>query len=667
MKLNVITGQALNLLGWVLASLVLVSSGRCDTAVISHRPDMVIADFEGTNFGGWKVAGDAFGDAPAHGAVSGQMPVDGFLGGGLASSFHNDDSSLGTLTSPSFKAERKYIQFLIGGGGFAGQTCINLLCDGKVVRTATGPNTQPGGSEHLAWQAWDVSQLTDKSVVLEIVDQATGGWGHISVDQIVQSDNPPLSPQAQFIKEANAYVDSKAVIVQTNPVRPIYHVMPKAQSMGDPNGPVYFNGEYHIFFQHFPKHGIVWGHAVSKDMVHWEHLPIALAPEPGSYDADGIASGGCVIHDGVPTIIYTSFSGKQAQCIATSSDNLRTWRKDPANPVIPEQPAIAGLDNGFRDPFTWREGNEWRMLVGSGYAKGKGGTVLLYHSTDLRKWNFLGPLCEGMGEHCFQWECPTFFPLGDSHVLIVSPLYRDIPGLRGPSQYSVGTYRMNRFEPAQWKPVDLGGPSVYYAPTSFEDQKHRRILWGFLMASGAGWGNCLSLPRVLTLGKDSSVRCAPLPELKALRTRERDGEKPTLQPEKEVVLDEALGLHGEVDIELDMQTAEKIELRIGRTADGQNYVPLAYDKTTGNLVFGKKKAQFRLDADNRLRIHLFTDGAVAEAFINEEVCFSQAMPVTEKSVGLSIVASGGNARVTRCRLWEMTSIWPAASKEVVSQ
>jgi len=246
-------------------------------------------------------------------------------------------------------------------------------------------------------------------------------------------------------------------------------------------------------------------------------------------------------------------------------------------------------------------------------------------------------------------------------------LYRDIRGLRGPSQYSVGTYRTNRFEPAQWKPVDLGGPSVYYAPTTFADQKSRRILWGFLMASGAGWGNCLSLPRVLTLGKDASVRCAPLPELKALRTREQDVKKLTLPPDKEVVLDEALGLHGEVDIEIDMKTADKIELRVGRTADGQNYVPLAYDKTTGNLVFGKKQAQFRLDAGNRLRLHLFTDGAVAEAFINEEVCFSHALPVTEKSVGLSIVASGGNARVTRCQLWEMTSIWPAASKEVANQ
>ena len=188
MKSNV-SGRALNLLVCILAGIALVPNGRCDTALILNRPDLVISDFEGTNFGDWKVTGDAFDDAPAHGTLPNQMPVDGFLGGGFASSYHNGDGSIGTLTSPSFTVERKYIQFLIGGGGFAGKTCINLLSDDKVVRTATGPNINPGGSEHLDWQAWDVSALAGKNVVLEIVDQSTGGWGHISIDQISQTDN----------------------------------------------------------------------------------------------------------------------------------------------------------------------------------------------------------------------------------------------------------------------------------------------------------------------------------------------------------------------------------------------------------------------------------------------------------------------------------------------
>src|SRR5262249_47873884 len=91
--------------------------------------------------------------------------------------------------SPPFKVERKYLQYLIGGGGWDGRTCMNLLLDGKVVRTATGPNTDPGGSERLQPGQWDVADLLGKTVSLEIVDDATGGWGHINVDQIVQSDH----------------------------------------------------------------------------------------------------------------------------------------------------------------------------------------------------------------------------------------------------------------------------------------------------------------------------------------------------------------------------------------------------------------------------------------------------------------------------------------------
>ncbi len=109
-----------------------------------------------------------------------------FTGNGFASSYHGGDDSKGRLTSPPFKIERKYLQFLIGGGGWEGKTCMNLLVDGKMVRTATGPNVDPGGSERLQPGQWDVSEFLGNNAMLEIVDNATGGWGHISVDQIVQ-------------------------------------------------------------------------------------------------------------------------------------------------------------------------------------------------------------------------------------------------------------------------------------------------------------------------------------------------------------------------------------------------------------------------------------------------------------------------------------------------
>jgi fructan beta-fructosidase len=163
--------------------LIGVTAGRPMAA-----PDLLIADFEGADYGDWKAEGEAFGLGPAHGTLPNQMTVSGFLGKGLVNSFYNGDATTGTLTSPPFRIERPYINFLVGGGKYPGETCIDLLVDGQVVRTATGPNDKPGGSERLAWWSWDVADLAGKTAVIRIVDRRTGGWGHINVDQITQSD-----------------------------------------------------------------------------------------------------------------------------------------------------------------------------------------------------------------------------------------------------------------------------------------------------------------------------------------------------------------------------------------------------------------------------------------------------------------------------------------------
>jgi fructan beta-fructosidase len=172
--------------------LVLLLSAICSLAVGQVADgDLLIADFEGDDYGAWKVTGEAFGPGPAHGTLPGQMQVDGFKGKGLVNSFYKGDGTTGTLTSPEFKIERKFISFLIGGGKDPEKTCMNLLIDGKAVRNATGPNDKPGGSETLAPEFWDVSEFAGKTAILQIVDNATGGWGHINVDHIVQTDRKP--------------------------------------------------------------------------------------------------------------------------------------------------------------------------------------------------------------------------------------------------------------------------------------------------------------------------------------------------------------------------------------------------------------------------------------------------------------------------------------------
>ena len=122
------------------------------------------------------------------------MHVTGYRGKGLVNSFLEGDRTTGTLTSPPLTIERRYLSFLIGGGGYAGTTCMNLLHEGKVVRTTAGPNTEAGGSEELVQDAWDLADLSGKTVTIQIVDKRTGGWGHVNVDHIVLSAEKPRVP-----------------------------------------------------------------------------------------------------------------------------------------------------------------------------------------------------------------------------------------------------------------------------------------------------------------------------------------------------------------------------------------------------------------------------------------------------------------------------------------
>jgi sucrose-6-phosphate hydrolase SacC (GH32 family) len=148
-------------------------------------PGKVLADFEGNDYRDWRTTGTAFGDAPARGKFSDQQDVDGFRGRRLVNTFFGGDRSEGTLTSPEFELTHNHLSFLIGGGNHAGKTCLNLLVEGRIVRTATG-----AAAERLAWKSWDVRELRGKKATLEIVDAHPGGWGHINVDHILLADAP---------------------------------------------------------------------------------------------------------------------------------------------------------------------------------------------------------------------------------------------------------------------------------------------------------------------------------------------------------------------------------------------------------------------------------------------------------------------------------------------
>lgn len=180
----------------------------CSICTAWAAEDILINDFESDTYGDWAVTGEAFGPGPSRGKLPGQMDnMGGYEGTRLANSFNKGDDSTGTLSSPTFKIQRKYINFLIGGGHHPKQACINLLSDGNIVRTTTGPNDQPGGTEALDWESWDVSDLIGKTVRIQIVDNAKGGWGHINIDHIVQSDKKVTSEKTREILLTKKYLN----------------------------------------------------------------------------------------------------------------------------------------------------------------------------------------------------------------------------------------------------------------------------------------------------------------------------------------------------------------------------------------------------------------------------------------------------------------------------
>ena len=170
----------------VLPPKVVANAAMVNVTPVAYKAspgDILLADFEAANPIEWKSTGTAFDPGVRRNAVT------GFMGKGLINTFLDGDKSLGTLTSPPFTIEKKHLNFLIGGGGHSGKTGVLLLVDGKAVRSATGLSLKnSAGQEIMDWQTWDLAEFSGKQAAFQIIDDETGGWGHILVDQVFQSD-----------------------------------------------------------------------------------------------------------------------------------------------------------------------------------------------------------------------------------------------------------------------------------------------------------------------------------------------------------------------------------------------------------------------------------------------------------------------------------------------
>ena len=389
-------------------------------------------------------------------------------------------------------------------------------------------------------------------------------------------------------------------------------------------------------------------------------------------------------NDGVPTIFYTGVQGdwgiphNQRVCMATGNDGLVSWEKYAGNPIIARPPA--GLNvTGFRDPYVWREEDDWYMAVGAGI-RDIGGAVLLYRSKDLYSWEYLQPLCIGDKHDTTPiwngtvWEVPQFFALGDKHVLTITAwdneqLY---------SAYFTGSYRDHRFVPDAVHKLDFGDRH-FCAPHSTTDSQGRRILWGWIgegrpieAQQAAGWSGVMSLPRVLSLRDDGKLEMRPVQEIDSLRGEHHRFTKISLS---DTSPDFAVDLRGdalEIAAEIDPANAQECGIKVRCSPDGEEETTIFYNALRKQLGVDRRRStllqdggistdvqegDFAVSPGETLRLRVFVDCSVIEVYANDCACItSRVYPGRSDSTGVAVYARG-QARINSLDIWKLPSIW----------
>jgi fructan beta-fructosidase len=699
------------------------------TGALSAGEDLVVDGFEGERFGDWKATGDAFGNAPAAGALNGQMAVTGFQGRGLVNSYHGGDESTGRLVSAPFRIERRYLNLLIGGGGFAGETCMNLLSDGKVLHSATGTNVVPGGSERLEWKTWDLAGLEGKRVTLEIVDARKGTWGHVNVDQIVQSDLPARMDVRKEFKISSRYLvwpvtrnlsgrnrffltldgeqkplacvnialsetpdfwvftdlsdyQGRTITVTSDlpfaskkawemvaisetypgeetlyrePLRPQYHFTSRRGWLNDPNGLLWENGTWHLFYQHNPYNtgwdNMHWGHATSTDLFHWKEKPDALFPDAEGYMYSGSAvlatrdQVGFSIKGGQAMALFYTAEGtrshvpgiKTAQGLALNEDSGPIFHKFKGNPVVPHRVA----EN--RDPKVfWHEPTKsWVMdlyLDGDEYG--------IYSSKGLANWRPVG------GFHIpGSSECPDLFEL---------PVEGDPQSSRWVAWGANGRYVLGGFDGRSFTPQSA--PQRQYFGAAYAGQTYngapggRRVHIGWMWDSrgleGAPFNLQMTLPMEFSLAKDSKgglrLHIEPVPEVVSLRDATKEWKDLVF---KDVDQDPLADFHaGSFEVEAVIDTASTAS-EMGLMVFGN--VPAIWRKT--DQGFSGMEGSLE-PVNGRLNLRLFVDTVSMEVFVNGSYT-GRYLRQRDDAKPVRLIATGGEARFESLRIHTLRSIW----------
>ncbi|MCB0520508.1 MAG: glycoside hydrolase family 32 protein [Saprospiraceae bacterium] len=514
--------------------------------------------------------------------------------------------------------------------------------------------------------------------------------------------------QAVEVASGSAGVDS----YYTETHRPQFHFTPEKMWMNDPNGMVFFEGEYHLFYQHYPEANVWgpmhWGHAVSRDLVHWEHLPIALYPDSLGY----IFSGSAVVdwnntsgfgENGKPPLIaiFTQHlmegeqSGRsdfQYQSIAYSNDRGRTWKLYEGNPVIPNTQKI----RDFRDPkVIWDESSEQWVMVFAAHDH-----VMLWGSPDLKNWTHLSNFGKEYGTHGGVWECPDLFPMtvegtGETKWVLLQSLNPGGPNGGSGTQYFVGNFDGKNFtlDPS-FAPDVTGGKAVWldwgrdnYAGVTWSDvpkEDGRRIFMGWMsnwdyatVVPTEAWRSAMTLPRSLILKNPANgyrLISQPVKELEALRGKVFSIENQPVTGE--VDLTDKLGFSprlSEIQLEIELPDGPAPEFGIALSnSKGEEY-RIGFDAAKNEFYSDRTKAgdhsfseKFavklhtapRASNDKTLRLHLFFDVASCELFADGgEVVITEIFFPSEALGKVRVYSNGGELDIVSLKVFELGKSW----------
>jgi beta-fructofuranosidase len=473
---------------------------------------------------------------------------------------------------------------------------------------------------------------------------------------------------SQALQKARRYEEERGRPIAPED-RPLLHLTPLIGWMNDPNGFSFYNGKYHLFYQYHPyskKWGPMhWGHAVSTDLLHWEHLPAALAPDIPA-DIDGCFSGSAIeLDDGRQLLLYTGVTKRtdtekdeyaQRQCLAVG-DGLN-YEKPDCNPVLTPADLPEGSNPyDFRDPKIWREKDgTYACVVTNRNGKTRLGRLLRFTSEDGFSWKFGSILLENNGDYGLMWECPDFFELEGRKCLLFSPmdmLQNDKYFVGNNTIILTGRVEDGHFIEETNQVVDCG--LDFYATQTMETPDGRRVMtawmqnWDTVVHSTEGekWFGQTVLPRELSF-KDGRLVQTPVRELQNCLENEISYEDVVCSGV--TVLDGIKGRMIDMTVDVEKADCESFEIRF---AENEKYhsslifdprkSTLTYDRTycgTRRAVTNVRKAP--VDNNNgKIRLRIILDRFSAEVFINDGLqTMTHTLYTDQEADGISFHTDG---------------------------